>query len=83
MENISSDRHRLESVLELLEETDEPEARADLADEAVRLCARYEDLMERVIYRLACRRPDRVFVPHPLPDDDELDVSCAVRLPPR
>ncbi len=47
---LGEDRRRLEAVLELLEETSEPEVRADLADEAVRLCARYEDVMERAVY---------------------------------
>jgi uncharacterized protein (TIGR02246 family) len=47
---LEEDRRRLDEVLEVLEETDEPEARADLADEVVRLCARYEDVMERVIF---------------------------------
>jgi hemerythrin-like domain-containing protein len=47
---LGEDRRRLEAVLELLEETSEPEVRADLADEAIRLCARYEDVMERAVY---------------------------------
>lgn len=47
---LDEDRRRLDMVLELLEETSEPEVRADLADEVVRLCARYEDVMERAVY---------------------------------
>jgi hypothetical protein len=47
---LGEDRRRLGAVLDLLADTPEPEARADLADELVRVCARYEDAKERAVY---------------------------------
>ncbi|HWE68140.1 MAG TPA: hemerythrin domain-containing protein [Acidimicrobiales bacterium] len=73
---LNDDRRRLDAVLELLEETSEPEARADLADEAVRLCARYEDVMERVLYPLL-RRDSRLQVDRA--EREQRQVRAALR----
>ncbi|HEY6622785.1 MAG TPA: hemerythrin domain-containing protein [Acidimicrobiales bacterium] len=47
---LDEDLRQLVAVLDLLGETPEPEARADLAGELVRVCARYEDEKERALY---------------------------------
>lgn len=47
---LDEDRRRLVAVLDLLADTSEPEVRAELADELVRLSARYEDAKERALY---------------------------------
>jgi hypothetical protein len=47
---LNEDRARLVAVLDLLADTAAPEARADLAGELVRVCARYEDAKERAVY---------------------------------
>ena len=47
---LDEDRRQLVAVLDLLAETSDPEVRADLAGELVRLSARYEDAKERALY---------------------------------
>ncbi|HEX3565819.1 MAG TPA: hemerythrin domain-containing protein [Acidimicrobiales bacterium] len=47
---LDEDRRQLVAVLDLLADTSEPEVRADLAGELVRLSARYEDAKERALY---------------------------------
>lgn len=47
---LDEDRRQLVAVLDLLADTTEPEVRADLAGELVRLSARYEDAKERALY---------------------------------
>jgi Hemerythrin HHE cation binding domain len=47
---LDEDRRQLVAVLDLLDDTTEPEVRADLAGELVRLSARYEDAKERALY---------------------------------
>ncbi|HEX3462236.1 MAG TPA: hemerythrin domain-containing protein [Acidimicrobiales bacterium] len=54
---LDDDRRSLESVLHLLEETSEPEVRADLAGELIHFCARYEDALERGLYSTLRNRP--------------------------
>lgn len=73
---LAEDRRRLETVLQLLGETDRPEARADLAAEAVRLYARYEDVFERVIYPLV-RRDERL--PADGAEREQRQVRAAMR----
>lgn len=50
LEPVEQDRQQLLAVLSLLDEATEPEVRADLAEELVRVCARYEDVMSRALY---------------------------------
>jgi hypothetical protein len=47
---LDEDRRQLVAVLDLLAVASEPETRADLAGELVRLSARYEDAKERALY---------------------------------
>ncbi|HEX3796028.1 MAG TPA: hemerythrin domain-containing protein [Acidimicrobiales bacterium] len=47
---LDEDRRQLVAVLDLLADTTDPEVRADLAGELVRLSARYEDAKERALY---------------------------------
>ena len=53
---LDEDRRQLVAVLDLLADTSEPEVRADLAGELVRLSARYEDAKERALYPSLRRR---------------------------
>jgi hemerythrin-like domain-containing protein len=47
---MNGDHDRVLSVLDALSRTSEPTARADLAAELVRCCARYQDAEERAVY---------------------------------
>jgi len=53
---LDDDRRSIERVLGVLEATSEPEVRADLAGELVRLAARYQNAMERGLYTILRNR---------------------------
>jgi signal transduction histidine kinase len=53
---LDDDRRSIERVLDVLEATSEPEVRADLAGELVRLAARYQNAMERGLYTILRNR---------------------------
>lgn len=53
---LDDDRRSIERVLDVLEATSEPEVRADLAGELVRLTARYQNAMERGLYTILRNR---------------------------
>jgi hemerythrin-like domain-containing protein len=50
LEPMAEDRRQLFTILALLEGSDDPVVRADLASELVGVCSRYEDVKERVVY---------------------------------
>jgi signal transduction histidine kinase len=53
---LDDDRRSIERVLDVLEDTSQPEVRADLAGELVRVGARYQDAMERGLYTILRNR---------------------------
>ena len=55
---LDEDRRQVVAILDLLGDTAEPEARADLAGGLVRVCARYEDEKERAVYPALRRQSD-------------------------
>src|ERR1700677_1485190 len=50
LEPLAEIRRQLFTILDLLERSDDPVVRADLASELVGACSRYEDVKARVIY---------------------------------
>jgi hypothetical protein len=50
LEPMARDRRRLFAVLDLLERSEDPVVRADLASELVGICSRYEDVKARAVY---------------------------------
>jgi Hemerythrin HHE cation binding domain len=50
LEPLAEDRRRLFTILDLLEQNEDPVVRADLASELVGTCARYENVNASVIY---------------------------------
>jgi hypothetical protein len=50
LEPLADIRKQLFTILDLLEQSDDPVVRADLASELVGACSRYEDVKARVIY---------------------------------
>jgi hemerythrin-like domain-containing protein len=50
LEPLAEDRKRLFTILDLLEQNEDPVVRADLASELVGTCSRYEDVKARVVY---------------------------------
>jgi len=50
LEPLTDNRRELHAIIELLDEERDPTARADLATEFVGSSARYEDVMDRVVY---------------------------------
>ena len=50
LEPLAEDRRQLFTILDLLDRSDDPVVRADLASELVGTCSRYEDVMARVVY---------------------------------
>jgi hypothetical protein len=55
LEPLAEDRRRLFAILDLLERTDDPVVRADLASELVGTCSRYEDVKARIVYPALAR----------------------------
>lgn len=74
---LDEDRRQLVAVLDLLADTSEPEARADLAGELVRLSARYEDAKERALYP-ALRGREGSEAPLSRAKADQADVRSAM-----
>jgi hypothetical protein len=50
LEPLTTNRRELRAIIDLLDEERDPTARADLATELVGSSARYEDVMDRVVY---------------------------------
>src|SRR3984957_4427851 len=74
---LDEDRRQLVAVLDLLAVASEPETRADLAGELVRLSARYEDAKERALYP-ALRGQPGTEAPIARAEEDQAAVRSAM-----
>jgi hemerythrin-like domain-containing protein len=77
MAPLHEDRRQLVAVLDLLAVTSEPETRADLAGELVRLSARYEDAKQRALYP-ALRGQPGTEAPIARAEEDQAAVRSAM-----